>query len=101
MPVAPVSHLQHALRRIVTRNAAHAASASCPGPTDQQPFVGSLDSPGADVGLFLRPRPLQRTVEDVAAGQSEIELQVQGGSCLKAEIIVLSRRMTSSMGSAR
>src|SRR5450631_1900919 len=88
MPVTSLSHLQHALRRIVTRYAAHAAPASCPGPTDQQPLVGSLDSPGTDVGPSLGPRPLQRTVEDVAAGQSEIELQVDGGPCLKAEITV-------------
>src|SRR6185436_16285928 len=82
------SHLQHALCRVVARYAAHATPTPCPGSTDQHPLVCRLDTPGADLGLALGPRPLQRPVEDVAAGQPQIGLEVERRTGLEAQATV-------------
>ena len=65
-----------------------------PGRTPSRP-------PGSDLGLSLSPGPLQRPVEDVAARQPEIDLEVKWRPRLRHRPPLPSLRMTSSIGSAR
>src|SRR5450631_826714 len=80
------SRLQYAPGRVVSRYPAHSTPASCARPADQDFLILGLDSPGANVGLCLCPGPLQRPVEDVAARQSEINLEVDRGPGLKTKV---------------
>ena len=61
---------------------------------------GRLDAPGARPRSALGPGPLQRPVEDVAAGQPEVLLEVDRGPHLDAGVAVGVAPRTSSIGSA-
>ncbi len=72
-----------------------------PAPARVSPAYRVSHPPGADLVGALGPRPAQRPVEDVAAGQAQVCFQVERGVHLDARLTVAVATSNGSIGSPR
>src|SRR5689334_15859358 len=73
--VTLASAAEHGHGGVVAADAGHATAAAGARAAEQDPLPPGGDAPA--VGAVLLPRPVQVTVEDVAAGHPELALDVE------------------------